>query len=66
MNGFLTGLSSDPRASLQSGLYTAESAILNLDLVASLKKPDGFYDPNNIFRGKKFPIMKKMMMKLKQ
>ena len=48
MNGFLTGLSSDPRASLQSGLYTAESAILNLDLVASLKKPDGFYDPNNI------------------
>lgn len=37
MNGLLTGLSTDPRASLQSGLYTAESAILNLDLVASLK-----------------------------
>ena len=48
MNGFLTGLSTDPRASLQSGLYTAESAILNLDLVASLKKPDGFFDPENI------------------
>ena len=48
MNGLLTGLSTDPRASLQSGLYTAESAILNLDLVASLKKPMGFYDPDNI------------------
>jgi len=48
MNGFLTALSSDPRASLQSGLYTAESAILNLDLIASLKKPAGFYDPDNI------------------
>ena len=48
MNGLLTGLSTDPRASLQSGLYTAESAILNLDLVASLKKPKGFYDPENI------------------
>ena len=48
MNGFLTGLSNDPRASLQSGLYTAESAISNLDLIASLKKPSGFYDPDNI------------------
>ncbi len=48
MNGFLTGLSNDPRASLQSGLYTAESAISNLDLIASLKKPAGFYDPDNI------------------
>ena len=48
MNALLTGLSNDPRASLQSGLYTAESAILNLDLIASLKKPAGFYDPDNI------------------
>ena len=28
-------------------MYTAEEAILNLELVASLKKPTGFYDPKN-------------------
>ena len=47
MNLLLTGLSTDPRAGLSAGLYTAEEAILNLELVASLKKPTGFYDPKN-------------------
>ncbi len=47
MNTLLTGLSRDPRASLKGGLYHAEEAILNLDLVQSLKKPAGFFDPSN-------------------
>ena len=47
MNGLLINLSSDPRASLSSGLYHADEAILNLELLASLKKPAGFFDPNN-------------------
>ncbi len=48
MNTLLTGLSKDPRASLKGGLYHAEEAILNLDLVQSLKKPAGFFDPSNL------------------
>ena len=47
MNTLLTGLSKDPRASLKGGLFHAEEAILNLDLVQSLKKPAGFFDPSN-------------------
>ena len=41
------GLSDDPRSGLKGGLKIAEEAILNLELVASLDKPTGFYDPNN-------------------
>ena len=48
MNGLLINLSSDPRANLSSGLYHADEAILNLELLASLKKPAGFFDPNNV------------------
>jgi uncharacterized protein (DUF305 family) len=47
MNGLLIGLSDDPRSGLKGGLKIAEEAILNLELVASLDKPTGFYDPNN-------------------
>ena len=47
MNLLLTDLSDDPRAGLSGGLYTAEEAILNLELVATLKKPSGFFDPKN-------------------
>ena len=47
MNTLLTGLSKDPRASLKGGLFHAEEAILNLNLVQSLKKPAGFFDPAN-------------------
>ena len=47
MNELLVGLSSDPRAGLAPGLFDAEVAILNLELVVSQRKPPGFYDPNN-------------------
>ena len=48
MNILLTEISADPRAGLAGGLYHAEEAILNLELVTSLKKPIGFFDPNNL------------------
>ena len=47
MNIIAIGLSDDPRAGLTGGLYIADEAILNLELVASLKKPVGFFDPDN-------------------
>ena len=47
MNALLIGLSSDPRAGLASGLYDAEEAIMNMQLMESLRKPLGFYDPAN-------------------
>ena len=47
MNIIAVGLSDDPRAGLTGGLYIADEAILNLELVASLKKPVGFFDPDN-------------------
>ena len=47
MNAIAVNLSDDPRSKLSSGQYDAEEAILNLEKVASLKKPIGFYNPNN-------------------
>ena len=47
MNGILVGLSDDPRSGLAPGLYIADEAILNMELVTSLRKPTGFFDPNN-------------------
>ena len=47
MNTIAVGLSDDPRSGLAHGLYTADEAILNLELIASLRKPTGFYDPTN-------------------
>ena len=47
MNNLLTDLSDDPRAGLAGGLFIAEEAIMNMELVTSLKKPTGFYDPEN-------------------
>ena len=47
MNTIAVGLSDDPRSGLAHGLYTADEAILNMELVASLRKPTGFYDPTN-------------------
>ena len=47
MNTILTGLSDDPRSGLAAGLFIAEEAILNMELVTSLKKPTGFFDPAN-------------------
>ncbi len=47
MAALLAGLSSDPRAGLSAGFRDAGSAISNLELVASLPKPTGFFDPEN-------------------
>ena len=47
MNSIAVGLSDDPRSVLAPGLFDAEEAILNLELIVSLKKPTGFYDPSN-------------------
>ncbi len=47
MNALLVSLSDDPRAGLSAGLDDAGQAILNLELVASLPKPAGFFDPQN-------------------
>ena len=52
MNGILINISDDPRAGLAGGLFTAEEVISNMELIASLRKPVGFYDPKN-------PAMKK-------
>ena len=47
MNTIAVNLSDDPRSGLTAGLYIADEAIMNLELVTSLKKPIGFFDPNN-------------------
>jgi uncharacterized protein (DUF305 family) len=47
MNALLVGLSDDPRARLSAGFDNAGQAIKNLELVTSLPKPPGFYDPRN-------------------
>jgi uncharacterized protein (DUF305 family) len=43
----LAGLVDDPRSNLAAGFRDAEQAISNLQLLASLPKPTGFYDPQN-------------------
>ncbi len=47
MNALLITLSSDPRAGLAAGFADAGEAISNLERVASLPKPVGFFDPQN-------------------
>ena len=47
MNALLTGLSTDPRAGLAAGLDDAGEAIMNLQHLAALPKPPGFFDPRN-------------------
>jgi uncharacterized protein (DUF305 family) len=47
MSEMLAGFSPDPRAGLAAGFRDAEQALLNMELLASLPKPDGFYDPEN-------------------
>jgi len=47
MNALLASLSADPRATLAAGFQDAGQAIMNLELVASLPKPPGFFDPKN-------------------
>ena len=48
MNILLTNLSDDPRVNLSAGLFHADEAIKNLEKLISLKKPDGFFDPNKL------------------
>ncbi|MGB3797070.1 MAG: DUF305 domain-containing protein [Alteraurantiacibacter sp.] len=47
MNAFLASLSDDPRATLAAGVFDAGEAISNLRHVAFLRKPAGFFDPEN-------------------
>lgn len=47
MNSVLIGLSNDPRAELTPGFENAGQASLNMQLLATLPKPPGFYDPEN-------------------
>ena len=47
MNALLVTLSDDPRAGLAAGFQDAGQAIHNLELVGSLPKPPGFFDPRN-------------------
>ncbi|MEL1251604.1 DUF305 domain-containing protein [Aurantiacibacter gilvus] len=47
MNAILASLSDDPRAVLTAGVFDAGEAISNLRHVAFLRKPAGFFDPEN-------------------
>jgi uncharacterized protein (DUF305 family) len=47
MSALLAGLSDDPRAALAAGFDDAGRALMNLELLGSLPKPPGFYDPAN-------------------
>lgn len=47
MNAVLVSLSSDPRAGLSAGYKNAGEAALNIELLAALDKPSGFFDPEN-------------------
>ena len=46
MDTMLAGLSIDPRVHLKAGFRDAGEAMLNLERVATLPKPDGFFDPH--------------------
>jgi len=46
-SAILGSFSSDPRANLAAGFKGAGQAIMNLELVAELPKPAGFFDPQN-------------------
>jgi len=47
MTVMLAGYSPDPRVGLSAGLHDAGSAATNLELLAALPKPAGFFDPEN-------------------
>ena len=61
MNIIAVNLSDDPRSGLTAGLFIADEAILNLELIASLRKPVGFYDPDDpSAKGKEDPTQNLM------
>lgn len=47
MISMLAGFSPDPRVNLRAGFSDAGEASLNMQLLAFLPKPDGFFDPQN-------------------
>lgn len=47
MNAMLAGFSPDPRVNLRAGFENAGEASFNMELLATIPKPDGFFDPNN-------------------
>jgi uncharacterized protein (DUF305 family) len=47
MVAMLAGFSPDPRVNLRAGFEDAGEAALNMRRVASMPKPDGFFDPAN-------------------
>ena len=47
MDAMLAGFSPDPRVNLKPGFNDAGQASLNMQLVAAMPKPDGFFDPAN-------------------
>lgn len=47
MNSLLVSLSTDPRSGLKPGLTDAGEALWNLQRIASLPRPPGFFDPEN-------------------
>ena len=47
MSAILGSFSTDPRVGLAAGFKNAGQAAMNLELVAVLPKPAGFFDPNN-------------------
>jgi hypothetical protein len=47
MTAMLAGFSPDPRVALAAGFRDAGEAISNLELVAALPKPPGFFDPEH-------------------
>ena len=47
MTMICVGLSDDPRSVLTGGLYFADEAIMNMEIITSLKQPTGFCDPSN-------------------
>lgn len=47
MDAMLVGFNPDPRVNLKAGFEDAGQAALNMQLVMSLPKPAGFFDPDN-------------------
>ena len=47
MTEMLAGYSPDPRVGLRAGLHDAGQALHNMELLAALTKPPGFFDPDN-------------------
>ena len=47
MSAMLAGFSPDPRVNLRAGFTNAGEASFNMQLLAAVSKPQGFFDPDN-------------------